>query len=118
MLLTSSTTALSHQVANYGMGGQYEPHFDFSRVRPKPPVLLKSPAPAGLRRLELWKHFSLHARHPHLMRANSLVLEKPKSGTTAQHSLAVSLVMKGVFFPPNSGILCPDSKAKDLTRSL
>lgn len=53
MLLTSSTTALSHQVANYGMGGQYEPHFDFSRVRPKPPVLLKGPAPAGLRRLEL-----------------------------------------------------------------
>lgn len=25
---------ISHQVANYGMGGQYEPHFDFSRVRP------------------------------------------------------------------------------------
>lgn len=23
-----------HQVANYGMGGQYEPHFDFSRVSP------------------------------------------------------------------------------------
>ena len=39
MLLTRSNVVLSHQVANYGMGGQYEPHFDFSRVRPRPRVL-------------------------------------------------------------------------------
>lgn len=32
---------ISHQVANYGMGGQYEPHFDFSRVRPQSRVFLE-----------------------------------------------------------------------------
>lgn len=53
MLLTRSNAVLSHQVANYGMGGQYEPHFDFSRVRPRPRVLPEGTAPAGERELEL-----------------------------------------------------------------
>lgn len=44
MLLTRSNAVISHQVANYGMGGQYEPHFDFSRVRPN----RRYPAPIGL----------------------------------------------------------------------
>ena len=53
ILLTRSDAVLSHQVANYGMGGQYEPHFDFSRVRPKPWLLLEGAAPAVLKKLEL-----------------------------------------------------------------
>lgn len=50
MLLTKSNAVISYQVANYGMGGQYEPHFDFSRVRPRS-GFFKGPALADLRRL-------------------------------------------------------------------
>jgi hypothetical protein len=53
MLLERSNAVISHQVANYGMGGQYEPHFDFSRVRPTSSALSKGPALAALRRLEI-----------------------------------------------------------------
>lgn len=54
---------ISHQVANYGMGGQYEPHFDFSRVSPQSLVVLTGSALAGLTRLELLEAFQL-SRHP------------------------------------------------------
>ena len=50
MLLTKSNAVISYQVANYGMGGQYEPQFDFSRVRPHS-GFFKGPALADLRRL-------------------------------------------------------------------
>ena len=48
---------ISHQVANYGMGGQYEPHFDFSRVSPPSLVVLKGSALAGLMSVELLEAF-------------------------------------------------------------
>lgn len=57
------SAVISHQVANYGMGGQYEPHFDFSRVSPPSLVVLKGSALAGLMSVELLEAFQL-SRHP------------------------------------------------------
>ncbi|CAF5192580.1 unnamed protein product, partial [Rotaria magnacalcarata] len=34
----SMITAEDLQIANYGVGGHYEPHFDFSRRREKDPL--------------------------------------------------------------------------------
>lgn len=45
------------------MGGQYEPHFDFSRVSPPSLVVLKGSALAGLMSVELLEAFQL-SRHP------------------------------------------------------
>lgn len=84
MLLTRSNIVISHQVANYGMGGQYEPHFDFSRVRPDSLVLSEGPVPVGLRRLGL-----LEALQPPLQAPpppHSLLLEKLKSGARGLQS--------------------------------
>lgn len=83
MLLTRPDAVnISHQVANYGMGGQYEPHFDFSRVRPKSLVYSEGPALVDLRRLELLGAFQ-PPHHPLppptfcLTRGDSLLPGKP-----------------------------------------
>lgn len=65
------------------MGGQYEPHFDFSRVSPQSLVVLKGSALAGLTRLELLEAFQL-SRHPssafHLIRGKTMLLVKHLQG--------------------------------------
>lgn len=110
MLLTRSNAVLSHQVANYGMGGQYEPHFDFSRVRPKPWVFPEGPIPADLRKLEILGAFQpLYQLLPPMPYQDQLFVPGK-----------VQLRKHGACGAPCSLAVSPrhDCKASDLTRSL
>lgn len=49
------------------MGGQYEPHFDFSRVRPEPRVHSWGPSMTAWRRLELLGALQPPHSPPHLL---------------------------------------------------
>lgn len=119
MLLTRPNIVISHQVANYGMGGQYEPHFDFSRVRPSSPVLSEGPVPAGLRRLGLLEALQPPHQAPPASLGPTLRYWRSPSrepgACRAQCSLAASPGMWGVFFLPIPVILCPSLSFSALT---
>lgn len=89
------------------MGGQYEPHFDFSRVRPKSPkstVLAKGPVPAALRRLEFLEALQPPQQAPLTSPGLLFVIGKApvwNHGPRAQGGLAVSPVMWGTLLPPD-----------------
>lgn len=99
------------------MGGQYEPHFDFSRVRPTSPVLWKR-----LKRLELLEALQHAHQAPQPYQSQLFVTGEAQiqihRAYRAQWSLAVRPVMWGVSFPPNPVVLCLNFEAEDLTRSL